>query len=83
MKYVLTICAVSSVVFAQGKVQQEPDRVVVKKVSTVDFNVQGIEAARLSPLSGYVTTPPKSHFKSMIKMRANFNPELQASVDQL
>lgn len=74
-------------VFAQGdtqvKVIQEEDRVVVRKKTTIDFTDMAVEGELTKPEGSYVLNRKKTDFQSLIRVRDNFNPELQKSVDNL
>lgn len=61
---------------------REEDRVVVKKTTNVDFNDVELEGELINPEGGYVRSRPQSHFESLIKMRKDFNKELEESVDE-
>ena len=71
--------------FAQGKVTtiQEEDRVVVRKKTVIDFTDVAVEGELTKPEGSYAISKKKTSFKSLIKVRDNFNPELQKSVDNL
>ncbi|MET0406633.1 MAG: hypothetical protein ABW123_29715 [Cystobacter sp.] len=74
-------------VLAQGdtqvKVIQEEDRVVVRKKTTIDFTDMAVEGELTKPEGSYVLNRKKTDFQSLIRVRDNFNPELQKSVDNL
>jgi hypothetical protein len=67
----------------QVKVIQEEDRVVVRKKTTVDFTDMAVEGELTKPEGSYVLNRKKTDFQSLIRVRDNFNPELQKSVDNL
>jgi hypothetical protein len=74
-------------VLAQGdtqvKVIQEEDKVVVRKKTTIDFTDMAVEGELTKPEGSYVLNRKKTDFQSLIRVRDNFNPELQKSVDNL
>ncbi len=82
---ICVLIALSSVgAFAQKEtVVQEPDRVVGRQKTTIDFGAVAIEANRVAPADSYVIGKPKSIFLRTFKVRGNFAPELQKSVDSL
>lgn len=65
------------------KVIREADRTIYKKKTVIDFGEASIEGDLTKPEGSYVLNRPKSGFPSRIKLRGNFNPELQKSVDAL
>jgi hypothetical protein len=67
----------------QVKVIQEEDKVVVRKKTTVDFTDMAVEGELTKPEGSYVLNRKKTDFQSLIRVRDNFNPELQKSVDNL
>lgn len=68
---------------ADEKVVQEGDRTVVRKKTTVDFTDVTVDGDLTKPEGSYVLDRNRSHFQSLIRVRNNFNPELQKSVDNL
>ena len=71
--------------FAQGKttVIQEADKTVYRKKTVIDFTDVAVEGELTKPEGSYAISKKKTSFKSLIKVRDNFNPELQKSVDNL
>ncbi|MBF5044026.1 hypothetical protein FGE12_16630 [Aggregicoccus sp. 17bor-14] len=65
------------------KVIQEEDKTVFKKKTVIDFTDVAVEGELTKPEGSYVLNRKKTNFKSLIKVRDNFNPELQKSVDNL
>ena len=65
------------------KVIQEPDKVVVRKRTVVDFNDVTVEGELTKPEGSYVLNRNRTRFPSLIRLRDNFNPELQKSADNL
>ena len=80
---VLTMAALP--VLAQGKVNviQEADKTVVRKKTVIDFTDVAVEGELTKPEGTYSISKKKTSFKSLIKVRDNFVPELQKSVDNL
>ena len=62
---------------------QEADKVVVRKRTVIDFNDVTVEGELTKPEGSYLLNRGKTRFKSLIKLRDNFNPELQKSADNL
>ena len=70
--------------FAEGgKVVQEADKVVVRKRTVIDFNDVTVEGELTKPEGSYLMNRNKTRFQSLIRLRDNFNPELQKSADNL
>ena len=67
----------------QVKVIQEEDKVVVRKKTTIDFTDMAVEGELTKPEGSYVLNRKKTDFQSLIRVRDNFNPELQKTVDNL
>ena len=65
------------------KVVQEPDKVVVRKRTVIDFNDVTVEGELTRPEGSYVLNRNRTRFPSLIRLRDNFNPELQKSADNL
>ena len=69
--------------FAQEKVTREADKTVFRKKTTIDFTDVAIDGELTKPEGSYSVSKKKTTFKTLIKVRDNFNPELQKSVDNL
>ncbi len=82
---ILVAFAVAAPVFAQGKttVVQEADKTVFRKKTVIDFTDVAVEGDLTKPEGSYAISKKKTSFKSLIKVRDNFVPELQKSVDNL
>jgi hypothetical protein len=65
------------------KVVQEADKVVVRKRTVIDFNDVTVEGELTRPEGSYLMNRSKTRFQSLIRLRDNFNPELQKSADNL
>jgi hypothetical protein len=64
-------------------VVQEADKVIVRKRTVIDFNDVTVEGELTKPEGSYLLNRNKTRFQSLIKLRDNFNPELQKSADNL
>ena len=67
----------------EKKVVQEPDKVVVRKRTVIDFNDVTVEGELTKPEGSYLMNRNRTRFESLIRLRDNFNPELQKSADNL
>jgi len=65
------------------KVIQEADKVVVRKRTVIDFNDVTVEGELTKPEGSYVLDRNRTRFPSLIRLRDDFNPELQKSADNL
>ncbi len=59
------------------------DKVVVRKRTVIDFNDVTVEGELTKPEGSYLMNRNKTRFQSLIRLRDNFNPELQKSADNL
>lgn len=87
MRRALALMAVLAVMasapaMAQTTVQ-EADKTVFKKRTTIDFSDVTLEGELTKPEGQYGLSRSKTKFRSLIRLRTSFNPELQKSVDQL
>jgi hypothetical protein len=88
MKRVLAGAVLGSLFFggvalAEDKVIHEEDKTIFKKKTVVDFNDVTLEGDLTKPEGSYLVDKKKARFSSLIKLRADFMPELQKSVDNL
>lgn len=77
------VMAVAAPSFAEDKVIREADRVVTRKKTVIDFTDVAVEGELTKPEGSYSVSKKKTTFRTLIKVRDNFNPELQKSVDNL
>jgi hypothetical protein len=77
------ISLMSTVAFAEDKVVRESDKTVFRKKTTIDFTDVAIDGELTKPEGSYSVSKKKTTFKTLIKVRDNFNPELQKSVENL
>jgi hypothetical protein len=89
LKALLIATLLAAPAFAQDagktapKVIQEADKVVVRKRTVIDFNDVTVEGELTKPEGSYLLNRNKTRFQSLIRLRDNFNPELQKSADNL
>ena len=67
----------------RAKVVQEADRIVVRKRTVIDFNDVTVEGELTRPEGSYVLNRNRTRFRSLVRLRDNFNPEVQKSADNL
>ncbi len=77
------VSLMSSASFAEDKVNREADKTVFRKKTTIDFTDVAIDGELTKPEGSYSVSKKKTTFKTLIKVRDNFNPELQKSVENL
>jgi hypothetical protein len=65
------------------KIIQEEDKTVFRKKTVIDFTDVAVEGELTKPEGSYLLNRKKTNFQSLIKVRDNFNPELQKSADNL
>jgi hypothetical protein len=65
------------------RIIQEADKVVVRKRTVIDFGDVTVEGELTKPEGSYLLNRNRARFQSLIKLRKDFNPELQKSADNL
>ena len=65
------------------KVVQQPDKVIVRKRTVVDFGDVTVEGELIKPEGSYVLNRNKTRFGPLIQLRDNFYAELRKSADNL
>ena len=68
---------------AQDEVIRQSDQTVYKKKTVIDFNDLTITGELTKPQGSYLLNRKKSRFRSLLKYRGNFLPELFNSTDNL
>ncbi len=80
---VVSFLMIGSAAFAQENVVREADRMEYKKKTIIDFSDVTIQGELQKPDGAYVQSRKKTNFKSLLKIRGNFLPELFNSIDNL
>jgi hypothetical protein len=75
--------AIGGAVNAQENVVQEADRTEYKKKTIIDFSDVTIQGELTKPEGSYLLNRKKTNFRSLLKIRGNFLPELFNSIDNL
>ena len=65
------------------RVIQEADKVVVRKRTVIDFGDVTVEGELTRPEGSYLLNRNRAKFQSLIRLRKDFDPELQKSADNL
>jgi hypothetical protein len=68
---------------ATDKVVQEADVTKFKKKTVIDFSDVTIQGELTKPEGSYLLNRKKTNFRSLLKTRTNFLPELLNSTDNL
>jgi hypothetical protein len=79
----LAMAAWSLPALAEERVIHEPDKTIVRKKTVIDFTDVAVEGELTKPEGSYVLDRNRTRFQSLVKVRDNFVPELQRSVDNL
>lgn len=79
------IILIASLLFAQpAKAEEEDDRKVVYKQKTeIDFEGLNVDAALVKPAGSFVLERKQASFNPLIKLRTNFNEEIDKSTDEI
>ena len=80
MKYILLLFF-SSVAYADDK-EREP-KVVYKERTEIDFESVEVSGELVRPQGSLVLERKKAQFNSMIKLRTDFDDEMEKSVDEV
>ncbi len=83
VRWGLGMLLLASSALAEEKVIHEGDRTIVRKRTSVDFTDVAVEGELSKPDGSYVLDRNRTRFQSLIRVRDNFDPELQKSVDNL
>ena len=79
-----SLALASTSAYAQeDKVVQESDKTVFKKKTIIDFSDVTIQGELTKPEGSYLLNRKKTNFRSLLKIRGNFLPELFNSIDNL
>jgi hypothetical protein len=65
------------------KIVQQPDKVIVRKRTVVDFGDVTVEGELIKPEGSYVLNRNKTRFEPLIQLRDDFDAELRKSADNL
>lgn len=77
------VLSISTQALAEDKVIRESDKTVFRKKTTIDFTDVAIDGELTKPEGSYSVSKKKTTFKTLIKVRTDFNPELKRSVENL
>jgi len=74
----------SAPVRADDDIDEESGRKITYKSKTeIDFEGLDVEGEMVKPSSALVLDRKKAAFNPLIKMRENFNPEMEESIDEV
>ena len=81
---IAVVTVVIGLIFVMSAFAQEGEvRTTYKKRTVVDFSDVTIEGELTKPQGSYISTRRSSRFNKLIKIRENFIPEMDISVDNL
>ncbi len=89
MKKIVSLIALSMMLglsgaaLAQDEVIREADKTSFKKKTVIDFSDVTIQGELTKPEGSYLLNRKKTKFTTLLKIRANFLPELFNSTDNL
>lgn len=73
----------ASVAFAQDEEGDGDKKVVYKTKTEIDFEGLDVNGELVKPQSALVLDRKKAQFNPLIKLRADFNEEMEQSVDEV
>jgi hypothetical protein len=82
-KTALLMCALAGTAVAEERVVREADKTIVRKKTVIDFTDVAVEGELTKPEGSYSVSKRKTTFKTLIRVRDNFTPELRKSVENL
>jgi hypothetical protein len=65
------------------RIVREPDRIVVRKRTVVDFNDVTVQGELTKPEGSYVLERGKTHFAPLVRLRDRFDRELKETADEI
>jgi hypothetical protein len=65
------------------KIVKEPDKVIVRKRTVVDFNDVTVQGELIKPEGSYLLHRNKTRFEPLVQLRQDFDAELVRSADNL
>jgi hypothetical protein len=65
------------------RVIREPDRIVVRKRTVVDFNDVTVQGELTKPEGSYVLERGKTRFPPLVRLRDRFDRELKETADEV
>ncbi len=81
--WMVALLGLAATARAEDRVVREPDRMVVRKETRVDFADQTLEGTIVRPEGNYILDRNRNRFESLVRLRPNFERELRASTDEL
>ena len=83
MKYTLIILALFLAQPANAKDEQEDRKIQYKQKTEIDFEGLDVNAALIKPSGSLVLERKQASFNPLIKLRTNFNEEIDKSTDEI
>ncbi|MFN7144106.1 MAG: hypothetical protein ACK4YP_10035 [Myxococcota bacterium] len=75
--------AFSGAAFAQDEEGEGDRKVTYKQKTEIDFEGLDVSGELVKPQSALVLDRKKASFNPLIKLRADFNPEMEQSIDEV
>jgi hypothetical protein len=82
-KLLLAAAALAAVLGLAFTAMAQEDKVVYKQKTIIDFSDVTIQGELTKPEGSYISTRKGAAFDRLIKVREDFDPELNKSVDKL
>jgi len=83
LKPALLLVVLAMPAAAEEQVIREADKTIVKKKTVIDFTDVAVEGELIKPEGSYSVSKRKTTFKTLIRVRDSFSPELRKSVENL
>lgn len=75
--------SLSTTAFAQEETDDEGRKVTYKQKTEIDFEGLDVSGELVKPQGALVLDRKKANFNPLIKMREDFNPEMEQSIDEV
>lgn len=75
--------ALSGAAFAQDEEEEGGRKVVYKQKTEIDFEGLDVSGELVKPQSALVLDRKKASFNPLIKLREDFNAEMESSIDEV
>jgi hypothetical protein len=83
MKYTLIILALFLAQPANAEEEEKDRKIQYKQKTEIDFSDLNVEAALIKPAGSLVLERKQASFNPLIKLRTNFNEEIDKSTDEI
>jgi hypothetical protein len=83
MKTLISIASLFLITAAPAAAQSQDNEVIYKQITEIDMTGVGVSATVEKPSGALVSQPRRPSFNPMIKLRADFDAEMDRSVDEV